>query len=152
MSVLTEEVKRIANSLDANYLRASNPADFNEAIRHLDLSIPLVSVINIPSIDLSVNELNTSAIENTTLEILFVKKNIDQDDTGEVVQEILDDLNVLIDNFYDALHVSTVLAKAVKTEGYSLTGGDSLQFSDERVSGWLMTVTVPTDKKLDNCG
>jgi len=152
MSALTNEIKRIAESLNANYLRAVSLEDFNQAIRDYDLSNPLVSLINIPEIENESFEVHTSVISNVTTQILFVKKNFDPDDSGDTVQGILDDMESLANQFYDLLYRSTVIAKAVKPSGFSLSGGDQVQFSDERVSGWLMSVTIPLDRKVVNCG
>jgi hypothetical protein len=151
MSILTDEVKRIAESLDANYLRAVSLEDFNQAIRSYDLADPLVSLINIPEIDNQSFEAHTSLISNVSLQILFVKKNFDPDDSGDTVQGILDDMEALANEFFDLIRKSTVIAKAVKPEGFSLSGGDQIQFSDERVSGWLMALTVPMDRKDSSC-
>jgi hypothetical protein len=151
MSILTDEVKRIAESLDANYLRAVSLEDFNEAVRSYDLTDPLISLINIPEIDNQSFERHTSLISNVSLQILFVKKNFDPDDTGDTVQGILDDMETLANEFFDLIRKSTVIAKAVKPEGFSLSGGDQIQISDERVSGWLMAVTVPMDRKDSSC-
>lgn len=152
MSLLTEEIKRIAQLNDANYLRAISQDDFNERIKEFDLSDPLVVLINVPAIDNTTFEVHTSIISNVTLEILFVKKNFDPDDTGEVIQGIIDDMETLANKFYDRLQVSTVLAKGAKPEGFSLGGTDSINIGDEVVSGWLMTVTVPLDRKVVDCG
>jgi len=152
MSLLTEEVKRIANLNDANYLRAISQEDFNQRIKEFDLSSPLVVLINVPAIDNTTFEVHTSIISNVTLEILFIKKNFDPDDTGEVIQGIIDDMEALANKFYDRLQVSTVLAKGAKPEGFSLGGTDSINIGDEVVSGWLMTVTVPLDRKVVDCG
>jgi hypothetical protein len=152
MSVLTDEVKRIANSLGANYLRAVSMADFNERVRDINLSDPLAVLINVPEIDNTSFELSTSNISNVTIEILFVKKNENSDDTGEVIQSILDDMETLCNGFYDLLYRSTVIAKAVKPSGFTLSGVDTINLSDELATGWLMKVTVPLDRKVVQCG
>jgi hypothetical protein len=151
MSVLTEEVKRIANKLDAGYLRAISLEDFNERIRQIDLTTPLVVLLNVPEIDNTGFESHTSIISNVKLELLFIKKNFDPDDDGEIVQTILDDMELIANNFYDNLRVSTVIAQAVKPDGFSLIGGDTHKISDEVATGWLMTVTVPMDRKVTDC-
>ena len=152
MSVLTEEVKRIANLNDAGYLRAISLDDFNESIRNIDLSIPLVVLLNVPSINNTGFENHTSIVSNVTLELLFIKKNFDADDSGEVIQGILDDMELLANNFYDRLRVSDVVAETVKPDGFSLDGGDTHNISDELATGWLMSVTVPLDRKVTDCG
>lgn len=152
MSILTDEVKRIANSLDANYLRAVSMADFNERVRNIDLSSPLVVLINVPEIDNTSFDVHTSLISNVSLELLFVQKNKDSDDTGEVVQEILDCMEVLCNKFYDTIRESEITAKAVKPEGFSLSGVETINLSDELASGWLMSVTIPLDRKSSYCG
>ena len=151
MSALTNEVNTIATALAANYLRAISLEDFNQSIRNYDLATKTIALVNVPEIDNKSTELHTSIISNVTLDILFVKKNTDPDDSGDVVQTILDAMETLANDFYDKLYVSTVIAKAVKPEGFKLVGSDSIQLSDERVSGWLMTVTVPLDRKVTNC-
>ena len=152
MSILTDEVKRIANKLDANYLRAVSLEDFNQRVREFDLSNPLVVLINIPGINNTSFEVHTSLVSNVTLEVLFVQKNQDADDTGEVIQDILDEMETLANNWYDLMYRSALIAKAVKPEGFTLSGVETINLSDELVSGWLMNVTIPLDRKVSECG
>ena len=151
MSVLTNEIKSLANQVDAQYIRAISLEDFNQVIKDFDLAKPTVVLVNVPEIENKSFESHTSIISEVKLDILFVQKNLDPDDSGDTIQAILDCMETVANKFYDVLYRSTIISKAQKPTGFSLLGTGDMPLTDERVSGWLMTVTVPLDRKVIQC-
>ena len=91
---LNSEIKTIIESLvpDTLYLRAATLNEANVELPQIELISPIGIHAALPSIN------NTQTLANVTrlipVEVLFLKKNTSNDDTGEQIDVILEEMGV----------------------------------------------------------
>ena len=83
--------------------------------------------------------------------MLFLKKNISQDDTGEEIDAILEEMKILADQFYDQLSATLPEDSSLMIEQYILDAVPAYQFSDEILTGWHLTLEFPEVRKTYFC-
>ena len=148
---LNSEIKTIIQSLTPTtlYLRA---ATMNEAKVELP-KITLIDPIGIHAALPSIN--NTQNLANVTrlipVEILFLKKNSSQDDTGEEVDIILEEMKILADQFFQQLQEITLRDPLRIIDEYTLDAVPAYQFSDEILTGWHLTLDFPEVRTPQYC-
>lgn len=127
---LNSEIKTIIGSLNPTtlYLRAATLNEANVELPRIALTSAIAIHADLPTIT------NTQTLGNVTrstpVNILFLKKNSSQDDTGEEVDAILEEMKILADQFYDILSRSALLDPTLMIEEYELAAVPMYQFSD----------------------
>jgi len=148
---LTSEIKAIIATLDPAtlYLRAATLNEANVELPRIDLVSAIAIHADLPTIT------NIQTQGNVTREVevnvLFLQKNLSQDDDGEEIDVILEATKILADQFYDKLSRSTLLDPTLTIEGYELEAVPMYQFSDEILSGWSLLLTFPEVRKIYYC-
>ena len=148
---LNSEIKTIISSLEPEtiYLRAATLNEANVSLPRIELTNPIAIHAALPSIN------NTQTLANVTrlipVEVLFLKKNTTQDDTGEQIDAILDEMLVLADQFFDKLSRSSLLDPTQEIEEYTLDAVPGYQFSDEILTGWHLQLEFPEMRKVYYC-
>ena len=148
---LNSEIKTIIESLvpDTLYLRAATLNEANVELPQIELISPIGIHAALPSIN------NTQTLANVTrlipVEILFLKKNTSNDDTGEEIDVILEEMKILADQFYDKLSRSTLLDPTAMIEEYILDAVPAYQFSDEILTGWHLQLEFPEVRTVYYC-
>ena len=148
---LNSEIKTIIEGLTPTtiYLRAATLNEVNVSVPRIELVNPIGIHAALPSIN------NTQTMANVTrlipVEVLFLKKNTSQDDTGEEIDAILDEMLILADQFFDALSRSTLLDPTLEIEEYTLDAVPAYQFSDEVLTGWHLQLEFPELRKVYYC-
>ena len=149
---LNSEIKTIIQNLTPAtlYLRA---ATLNEA----NVELPKIALINPIGIHAALPSItNTQTLAGVTrmipVEVLFLKKNNSQDDTGEEVDAILEEMKVLCDQFFQELGRISLLDPTQAIEEYTMDALAAYQFSDEILSGYHLTLDFPEVRTPQYCG
>ena len=148
---LNSEIKSIILSLSPStlYLRAATLNEANVELPRIDLVSPIGIHAALPSIN------NTQTLARVTrlipVEVLFLKKNTSQDDTGEEVDIILEEMKILADQFFDILSRNALLDPTLEIEEYTLDAVPAYQFSDEVLTGWHLQLEFPELRTVYSC-
>jgi hypothetical protein len=148
---LNSEIKTIIQGLTPTtlYLRAATLNEANVELPQIELVSPIGIHADLPTIT---NTQTENAVHRSTpVQVMFLQKNNSQDDSGEEVDTILDSTKILADQFYDALSRSGLLDPTTIIEGYDLDAVPAYQFSDEILSGWILSLDFPEVRRTYYC-
>jgi len=148
---LNSEIKSIIQNLNPStlYLRAATLNEANVELPRIELVSPIAIHADLPTIT------NTQTLDlvhrSTEVQVMFLKKNGSQDDNGEEIDAILDETKILADQFYDQLSRNSLLDPTVLIDEYTLEAVPAYQFSDEILSGWILTLDFPEVRRTYYC-
>ena len=148
---LNSEIKTIIQGLTPTtlYLRAATLNEANVSLPNIELVSPIAIHADLPTITQTQTE--TLVHRSTPVQVMFLKKNLSQDDNGEEIDTILDEMLILADKFYDELKTNSLLDPTTIIEGYELDAVPAYQFSDEVLSGWILSLEFPQVRRVYYC-
>lgn len=151
MSVVVDKVKEVIQGMGLTYLRVTSEADLNQTLTTIDTSNSLGVLGNIPSIENTIAPRTGLTLIETSIEVFFLEKNITADDKGEVIDGLLDTAEDNARKFFDIIKQDPITSPTQTIESYTLDGVDSFELTDEIVTGWKLSVTIPTDQSVYDC-
>ena len=148
---LNSEVKAIIQNLSPStlYLRAATLNEANVELPRIELVSPIGIHADLPTITNTQTE--TQVIRSTPVNVMFLKKNTSQDDSGEQLDVIIAEMTILADQFYDNLSRSALINPTEEIEEYELETVAAYQFSDEVLSGVILTLDFPEVRSIYYC-
>lgn len=124
-----------ALSTSTIYLRAIHLQEANYSLPKIKIESPIGINANVEEITTDVSEGSTYTIVNYPIDVWLLKKNTTQDDTGEEIDIILDEMELLCHEFFQLMNPG--ISGTSATESYSLT--PVINWSDEMLSGYQIT-------------
>lgn len=145
MDTVTPAVKAIIESLIPNttYIRASSLNEANYQLPRTALTDPVGIHSNLPTV---INTPGPATVSRLwPVEIMFLKKNTQFDDTTEQTDTIRDEMLVLADQFFDKMKQDAILDPTTPVQDliYTLQAIETFQITDEILTGWMLSMEIP---------
>ena len=152
MSILTlrNEIQTIIEGMDLTYIRATEDQanieiDRDDLFNDLAIHIDQTTVLGTPA------EFGTYVYKSIPTEILFISKNLYQDEPLFEVDSIIDAMESKADEFYDYLIRSDIVDKNIPLPGYELERLNAYKRFNATLSGVLFTMDVPVPRLKYYC-
>ena len=150
MKVIRDTLQAIAQELGLIYLRALNITDLNQLLQSTAITSPLLVLTNVPEgTQPPVTSNFNFAFYRTT--ILVLDKNATPDPKPEEIDNLLDSLLVQVGYIQDLLDKSNIITPSEVVEFISLNSTDSIELTDEVISGWELVINIPINRSLYYC-
>lgn len=150
MKKISEILEQIAADLGLIYIRAININDLNQAIGAVKIDRPLLVYADLAEVQ-KPEILTNFTYYNTSVKIYILNINKTPDATARQIDDLLQPL------FETALTVTDAVQKSVLTYSGAdviqdnLTAADSIELTDDVLSGWELMLTVPMIENAFYC-
>lgn len=145
---INEKIKTVIESLAGPviYLRAISLQEANYKLPKTVLASAVGINANASEIEFSPSEFSSFVIFNFPVDVWFLKKNESNDDTGEEIDSILDEMFPIGNEFFDKMQPLDDLGSI---DTYTMT--PVINFSDELLTGYRIQFEVPARRETFNC-
>ena len=150
IKTLNNEIKSILESMNLKYIRATED-QANIEIDQQDLFQDLAVQIDQTTISATPAEFGNYVYYEVPVEILFISKNSYQDETLAEVDDIIDNMQVQADTFYDKIIQSPLFDTNVILPGYEMERLNAYKRFNATLSGVLFTMDIPISRKTYYC-
>lgn len=143
MNLVESTIKAIIEGQGLNYFRSVNINDLNQQVGEVDISNGVGVYTSLPEIKNNTFGGSQTVLMEYSIEIFFLKLNNEVDDKGEAIDVILDELKPFVDEFFDEIKKSEIIAPSNFIDGYEVTGVDTLKMTKEVLTGWMIQMVLP---------